>query len=115
MSQALRVPDELYHSLTQYASARHQTVEEALAGLLSTALSEGAAAPSQATGGGTDSEPETGKSPISNGPWDGLFGAFESPHPDLVARHDYYIGKVALDNREDEDGDGDGHADDTQS
>lgn len=110
MSQALRVPDEVYHSLTQYASARHQTVEEALADLLSKALSEGAAAPSQAAGGATNPEAETSQSRISNGPWEGLFGTFESPYSDLVARHDYYIGKGALEIHEHEDRD----ADDTQ-
>lgn len=107
MSQVLHVPDEVYHSLRQYASAHHRTVEEALADLLSKTLSEGPAAPSQATGDGTNPEAEGGQAPISSGPWEGLFGAFESPYPDLVARHDYYIGGEALEKHTGEDGDSD--------
>ena len=105
MSQAVSVPDELYHSLSQYASARHETVEEALAALLSTALSERSAARLQSIGGGANAEAELGQAPISAGPWEGLFGAFESPYPDLVARHDYYVGIEALEVHKDEDGD----------
>lgn len=107
MSQAVRVPDDLYQSLRQYASARHETVEDALAGLLSTALSDGSAVPSPATDGSASPEAEGGQAPISNGPWEGLFGAFESPYPDLVERHDYYIGKEARENHTGEDGDAD--------
>lgn len=40
MNQTLHVPDELYQSLMRYASARHETLEEALATLLRTALAE---------------------------------------------------------------------------
>lgn len=99
MNQTLHIPDELYRSLMRYASARHETVEEALATLLRTVLAE------QSTWSGTPIEGkpaavETETVPRPEGPWEGLFGAFESPYPDLVQRHDYYIGDEALDTHE---------------
>lgn len=41
----------------------------------------------------------------SNGdPWAGFYGAFEASVPDLIERHDYYIGLEAMDPHE-ENGD----------
>ena len=42
-------------------------------------------------------------------PWRGFYEAFESTNPDLVERHDYYIGQEALNPHNDE-GDEDTHA-----
>jgi len=95
MNQTLHIPDELYQSLMRYASARHETVEEALATLLRTVLAEQSTSSETTIEGDSTAVAESEAVPSSARPWEGLFGAFESPYPDLVERHDYYIGNEA--------------------
>jgi len=37
-------------------------------------------------------------------PWEGFYGAFESPYPDLVERHDYYASRTATNEETSEKG-----------
>lgn len=49
-------------------------------------------------------EPPTRAEPDANvpsgDPWAGFYGAFEASVPDLLERHDYYIGQEALNRHE---------------
>jgi hypothetical protein len=109
MSQAVMLPDDLYRALAAYAAQRRQTPEEALAALVrSLSVDEHQSADST---NGTEST-RNGSEATSTGfddPWQGFYGAFESTHPDLAERHDYYIGQEAL-NPHDDEGDEDAHA-----
>lgn len=109
MSQAVMLPDDLYRALATYAAQRRQTPEEALAALVrSLSVGEHQSAESA---NGTEST-RSGSEATSTGfddPWQGFYGAFESMHPDLAERHDYYIGQESL-NPHDDEGDEDTHA-----
>ena len=100
MSQTLQLSDELYRALERYAAEHQQTPEEALASLLQGVPQTGAE-PVQ--------EPESNRGEKEEGeysdPWEGFYGAFEAKYPDLIERHDYYIGQEALETHEDEDDD----------
>ena len=98
MSQSIALPDDLYRALAVYAAGQHQTPEEALAALvrsLQLSADDASGTPSSQTSPGN--APDTFADP-----WQGFYDAFESEYPDLVERHDYYLGQEALDQHEDE-------------
>jgi hypothetical protein len=110
MSQTLHLSDELYRALQRYAEERHETPEEALASLLHGAQPQ--------SGSGMPTNPvSVGEHPLQIvkaasedtseylDPWEGFRGKFEAKYPDLIERHDYYIGQEALDTHADEDED----------
>src|SRR5690348_11913360 len=96
MSQAIMLPDDLYRALAAYAAQRKQTPEEALAALVRSLPSD----EQDATGNMDSAESARNGSESahasSDDPWQGFYGAFESEHPDLAERHDYYIGQESL-------------------
>jgi hypothetical protein len=109
MSQAIMLPDDLYQALAAYAAQRRQTPEEALAALVR-GLPANERPPTDSTNH-TEPVPNASETiPAAfDDPWQGFYGAFESRHPDLAERHDYYIGQEALNPHNDE-GDEDTHA-----
>jgi hypothetical protein len=113
MSQAIMLPDDLYRALAAYAAQRRQTPEEALAALVRSLPAEEHALTSSTNGTASTQNGSETASTAFDDPWQGFYGAFESEHPDLAERHDYYIGQEALDphdDRGDEDtGDEDTH------
>ncbi len=100
MSQTLQLSDELYRALERYAEEHQQTPEEALASLLQGIQPQTGAEPVQETVSNGDEE----KGEYID-PWEGFRGKFEAKYPDLIERHDYYIGQAALDTHADEDED----------
>jgi len=110
MSQTLRLSDELYRALERYAQEHQQTPEEALASLLKDIWPQGGSAvPTSPAPGGEPSQEPPKNAGNDQGeylnPWEGFYGAFEAKYPDLIERHDYYIGQAALETHEDQDDD----------
>lgn len=107
MSQTIQLSDELYRALERYAQEHQQTPEEALASLLQSTQHQ---VESDQTGSASGSEHplqivKAASEDTSEylDPWEGFRGKFEAKYPDLIQRHDYYIGQQALDTHADED------------
>ena len=109
MSQAIMLPDDLYRALAAYAAQRRQTPEEALAALIRSLPAEECAPTSGTNSAESTQNDSEATSTGFDDPWQGFYGAFESEHPDLAERHDYYIGQESL-NPHDDEGDEDTHA-----
>lgn len=94
MSQNITLSDEVYRSLVAYANRRHQTPEEAVADWVQALHAQ----PSVTVAPDLDGRRELEEMAAAlaadpsayRDPWEGFYGAFESPYPDLVERHDYY-------------------------
>jgi hypothetical protein len=102
MSRTIELSDDLYRVLERYAEERQQTPEEALASWLRSVQND-ASAPSTVAPV-PSREPSTAEGQYPD-PWEGFRGKFEAKYPDLIERHDYYIGQAALDTHADEDAD----------
>ncbi len=110
MSQTLQLSDELYRALERYAHEHQQTPEEALAALLRTNWPQSGSAVPTSPAPGSEHPLQIVKAASEDtseylDPWEGFRGKFEAKYPDLIERHDYYIGQAALDTHADEDDD----------
>lgn len=85
MQFSLDLPDELAARLQQYAQELRQTPQEVITELVEHGLP-------------TSAQPHP---PVNLDPLEGFYGAFEAIAPDVVERHDYYIGREALDPHDD--------------
>ena|SRR5579862_228113 len=86
MSHTIALPDDVYQSLEEYARQQKQTPEEVIAAWALAARDQIQQKPPE----------RSVQQPEIQDPFEGFYGAFEADYPDLVARHDYYIGQEAL-------------------
>ncbi len=103
MSHMLEIPDELYESLASLAAQRQESLQEALASLLSAPGTDEGIGRTGASAAQTASTPSDATEVAYQNPWEGYYGAFEIDPPDAIERHDYYIGQGAIDPHDDED------------
>lgn len=96
MSQAIMLPDDLYRALAAYAAQRRQTPEEALAALVRSLPAQERPPTSDTNSAEPTENDSEATSTGFEDPWQGFYGAFESDHPDLRERHDYYMGQKSL-------------------
>ncbi|HET9979451.1 MAG TPA: hypothetical protein VFQ32_03340 [Ktedonobacterales bacterium] len=96
MSQAIMLPDDLYRALAAYAAQRRQTPEEAIAALVRNLPAEEHPPTSRVNSAESTQNDSEAPSTRFDDPWQGFYGAFESNHPDLSERHDYYMGQKSL-------------------
>ncbi len=95
MEHVIQLSPEQEAQLNKYAAGLQQSPDEALLSLLTHELAQKSIEPGE-------NELQLSQPPAFADPWAGFRGRYDIPIPDLIERHDYYVGETAMETNADE-------------